>query len=358
MNENELIIEKFHACTGVQKHLLNEWQNSFKPKKLDYGIDFNKAKRVIDEYQMNEYSKLLLNYLKFKRGQYTYQNIVSGSNLTLDSESDNSIKIKSELVKFFEHVFSKGKFTSIQINKATGRALIKNDSLIKTFVELVKEDFVRRKYDITSLTIDEAERIYSDETDKKWFDEWMEQWDFFDSQGNPVDVKDFEKGKQYYSAGYNDLYDFKSVYDEMIYAYAHSHTKKRNIDIQLINQLKEELEEQNKLVRKKNGREKNRIKALVAYALADLCRIDEFLSTPELLNIDKITVSNNTGCFMHDIMSCFGIINDKTEIYGKTKTYHYTKQMLKNKKQSPSSDMQMYFRKQRLQSLKAKLSNI
>lgn len=358
MNENDLIIEKFHTCTGVQKHLLNEWNNSDKPKKLDYGIDLNRAKRIIDEYKMNEYSKLLLNYLEFKRRQCTNQNIVSSSNLTLDGESANSIKMKSELVKFFEFVFSKGDLTSVQINKVTGSAQIKNDSLINALVELVKKEFIKRKYDITSLTIDEAERIYSDETDKKWFDEWMEQWEFFDAQDNPIDVKNFEDGKQYYSAGYNDLYDYKSVYDEMIYAYAHSHTKRRNIDIQLINQLKEELEEQNKLVRKKNGREKNRIKALIAYALADLCRIDEFLSTPELLNIDKITVSNNTGCFMHDIMSCFGIINDKTEIYGKTKTYHYTKQLLKNKKQSPSSDMQIYFRKQRLQSLKAKLCNI
>lgn len=358
MNENDLIIEKFHACTGVQKRLLSEWYYAEEPKKLGFGIDLIKAKRIIDEYKMNEYFKLLLNYLKFKRGQFTNRNIVSGSNLTLDGESANSIEIKSELVKFFEFVFSKGELTSVQINKVIGSTQIKNDSLIKAFVELVKKEFIKCEYDITSLTIDEAERIYSDETDKKWFDEWMEQWDFFDAQGNPVDVKNFEEGKQYYSAGYNDLYDFKSVYDEMIYAYAHSHTKKRNIDIQLINQLKEELEEQNKLVRKKNGREKNRIKALVAYALADLCRIDEFLSTPELLNIDKITVSNNTGCFMHDIMSCFGIINDKTEIYVKTKTYHYTKQLLKNKKQSPSSDIQMYFRKQRLLSLKAKLSNI
>ena len=110
-----------------------------------------------------------MHYLKFKRGQCTDLNIISGGNLSLDGEN---AKMKSELVKFFEFVFSKGDLTSVQINKVTGSAQIKNDSLIKAFVELVKKEFIKRKYDITSLTIDEAERIYSDETDKKWFDEW------------------------------------------------------------------------------------------------------------------------------------------------------------------------------------------
>lgn len=168
MNENDLIIEKFHACTGVQKHLLNGWHNSGEIKKLD-GIDLHKVNRIIEKYKINEYSKLLLHYLKFKRGQCTDLNIISGGNLSLDGEN---AKMKSELVKFFEFVFSKGDLTSVQINKVTGSAQIKNDSLIKAFVELVKKEFIKRKYDITSLTIDEAERIYSDETDKKWFDEW------------------------------------------------------------------------------------------------------------------------------------------------------------------------------------------
>ena len=59
MNEQELIIEKFHACTGVQKHLINCWYNADEIiQSVDEG-DITMLIEKIEECGMQKYSKLL-----------------------------------------------------------------------------------------------------------------------------------------------------------------------------------------------------------------------------------------------------------------------------------------------------------
>lgn len=355
--EKDILIAKFHACTGVAKHILAKWLNEDLPLTLISGTDIQKAQKIIEQYKMQEYSKLLIRYMELKCGHLKFKDI-KGKLDKVVKEQIELLRLKKEMINFLAIAFSSGKLSSIQINKATGRAQIKDSQLIKGCVNVVTKEFIKREYNITNLTIPEAEKIFMENTDQEWFNSWMQEYDFYDEQGNPVDVKDFEEGKKYYSAGFNDQYDYQSLHDEMIHAYAVSHKIKRTLNSESIKQIRLELKEEEETLKNKVGSpEQNRAITLVAFAIADLSRIDKFISTPVIQDINKIIVSNQNGRFLHDIMACFGIIEDKSKIYPKSKTYRFTKKLLNNKLQSASFDQQMYFRRLRLNHLKSQISS-
>lgn len=346
MNENELIIEKFHACTGVQKHLITGWYYADEPI---YSVDVSLLKKQILEYGMQEYSKLLLRYMEYQQGQLE---LLKNSSLYIDKikkEDANSKQIKSELLDFLNKLLTKEKLTQINFTLSKNNAYITNDELINIVADTLKKEFIKREYNITPLTTAEVEKIYNEKTDSGWFNSWKQELEYYDEKGNSVVFDELKNGERYFSPYYDKSHDIEFIRQEMFNAYALEHPKKRTLDLQLIKQLKAEPQE-----KAKTGRnEINSRITQIAFALADLDRIDEFISNPNITDIDEIKVKNTIGNLIYDMLVCFGMKEHNPGKFNKKyKPHNYTKGLLKNKIKSKKFDFQMYLRKIRLSSLK------
>lgn len=346
--EQDILIAKFQACTGVQKHIIKCWHDSEEPKNENY--DLIAAKRIIEKFKMQSYSKLLLYYMQFKRGHFDSDK----KKIEYLPEPDyKEFERKTEMVNFLEHVLSKGKITSVQINKPIGPASIKDERLIDIVIESVKQEFVNRKYHITPLTIAEAEKIYNEQTDKKWFNGWIEQSDFIDEQGVPVEFGNLKNNKQYFDLDTGDIFDKKSFIDEMLIFYAASHIINREIDLHHIEIIKSLLEkEKQSIINSTVSPEKNKVITQIAFALADLMRINKFLSKPDINDINQITISADAGRLIHDLLFCFGMIENKAKPKGKDERHKFAKDLIRNKLNKKTPDSLLYFRLIRLKALK------
>jgi len=355
MNSEEIIIEKFHACTGAQKHIIYGWLNE-EIQSLDIeGFDLQRFMKLVVDNEMKGFSKLLFGYMKFQSEQSAFVVKDSAVWIKLQKKQLRQREIKAELVNFFEKLFTKGKLSTIHFKMSKDSAFITDRELIEIITDRLKEEFIKREYNITPLTIPEVEKIYNGKEDEDWFDGWKKDLEYYDNNGNLVSVDDFEEGKKYYSPEYDQYHDKSHALQEIFFGYAQAHPFKRQIDLQLINMLKPELIE-----KKEAGRdEMNSRITRIAFALADLDRIEAYLTNPGLTDIDSIKVKNSTGRFIYDLLVMFGMIPHKPEKFNKDyKPHNYAKGLLNNKINSRKFDFQMYLRKQRFSALKTKLSSI
>jgi hypothetical protein len=355
MNEQELIIEQFHACTGVQKHLIHGWYNSDQQILSVDKDDITMLMKQIEECGLQKYSKPLLRYMEFQRGQAI---LMKGSPFSTENwlkQNAESQQIKLELLNFLEKRLTRKRLTQFHFTLSKNNAYITNSQLINIIADTLTEEFIKRGYNITPLSIAEVEKIYNEKTDEEWFKKWKQELDYYDNKGNPVSMDDFEAGQKYYSPYYNQFYDTEFIKGEMFHVYAQEHTKKRDIDLKLIKQLKAEPQEKKEVGRKG----KNKRITQIAFAVADLSKIDEFINNSILTDIDNVEFKNATGNLIYELLVKFGFFEDKPARFNANyKPHNYIKMLLKNKLKSEKFDFYLHVRKERLSSLKAKLSTI
>jgi hypothetical protein len=122
-----------------------------------HSVDASMLKEQIEECGMKDYSKLLLRYMEFQRGQLE---LLKDSKLNierLEKQTADSKQIKSELLDFLDKLLTKKKITQFYFTLSKKNAYITNDELLNIVADTLKKEFIKRGYDITPLTLAEVE---------------------------------------------------------------------------------------------------------------------------------------------------------------------------------------------------------
>lgn len=349
MTEEDLIIEKFHACTGIPKYRIREWR-AFEFKS-SYNIDLKTFSEKIGFYGMRSYEKLILEFLTLKKGHFDQRKPIIQKDRALEMV-DNESDLKYELVTFFEKVIKNTKIPTLHITMGKSKAKISNSELVNCALDALRKKFSKLGFDVTPLTFEEVEQIYNEKTDQEWFENFQNLMEYCDVHGNPVQFDELKKGEKYFDVHNNECHDLDLIKTNMFDIYANEHPIKRRLDLKLINMLKSDPP-----IKRSPGRnEVNRTITKVAFSLADLSRIDEFTTNPEITDIDKIEIKNDTGKFIYAMLEIFGMVGEKPRSFNKKyKPHNYAKNLIGNKLKSKKKDFQLLHRQERLLRLKAQI---
>lgn len=350
MTEQELTVLKFQACTGIPRHLVQRWiSNKDSLSRID-GIDIETILTSISSLGLQQYADLIIQYLEFQRGNIALLKNSSQKISDVQEAADRRQKLKGELVDVLSMILQNDSITSFQFNTAKRSATVTNQKLITRINRMIGKEFMANGFNVTSMTIEEAEKVYCENSDPEWFESWKQQLELYDETGQQVTFDELMPDTSYYSPATGHFHDLNYLRDEMLHVYAQEHQIARAIDKQLMSILKSEPYQ----VRDKGRSKKKRKVTLIAYAIADLSRIDDFISRAEISGIDEITVKHTVLKFIYDSLVRFGMIEHKPASFNKDyKPHNYIKGLLKNKKKSKKFDFQMALRIKRFSTLKS-----
>lgn len=270
---------KFLTCFNLFEEHLNLVSESYYREK---GIDVDAFKKMLIEYQMEEYTDLFLSTIWSQKGFEEYA-ISIEEQMVRDNEH---LKSLTETLHF---ILSKdnGKDISLTFYKSRNKIKVSNTDVIDTIIKSLIYDFEKNQFNLTSLTNEEAE----EEMDKGWIDQWINEQS--DSSSINYDFAD-----------HNDT--IANV--KMIKAYADSHYKSRDVTLEFLSANYKKFTKQ----KSAGAKAKNTFVALTCRHLSYLKRIDEFLKQDEIKDIEEFSFRNNDYKFIHDCMVSFRIIEDKT----------------------------------------------
>jgi len=350
MTEQELTVLKFQACTGIPMHLVQRWiSNKDSLSRID-GIDIETILTSISSVGLQQYGDLIIRYLEFQRGNIDLLKDSSQKISEIQEATDKRRELKEELTNILSLIVQKHAITSCQFNTATVSGVVTEKKIIARLTSIIEKEFMANGFNVTSMTIEEAEKVYCENSDPEWFESWKQQLELYDETGQQVTFDELMPDTSYYSPATGQFHDLNYLRDEMLHVYAQEHQIARAIDKQLMTILKSEPYQ----VRDKGRSEKKGKVTLIAYALADLSRIDDFISRAEISGIDEITVKHTVLKVIYDSLVRFGMIEHKPASFNKDyKPHNYIKGLLKNKKKSKKFDFQMALRIKRFSTLKS-----
>jgi len=300
--ENKKALEtriKFLTCFDLFEEHLNRVSESYYSER---GIDVKAFKEMLNNYHMTEYADLLLSTIWSQEHFEKYAN-------SLDEQIIRDSEHLKSLTETLHFILSNdtGKNVSLTIYKSRNKKLVSNKDVVDTIIKSLFDDFKRKQFNLTNLTVEEAEQ----EIDKEWIDQWINE-------------------QSYNSSIDNDFVDIMLIKDnaKMIKSYADSHYRAREVNLEFLSANYQKFT----CPRRPGAKAKNIYKSITYKHLSYLKRIDKFLTQHEIKDIEEFPISNKDCRFIHDCMVLFNLIDDKTvNKINDTKPENYIRTILNEK---------------------------
>lgn len=283
---------------------------------IDNKINVEAFKKFMIKNDMEEYTNLLLSRLFIRR--LTAKRRIQKQT----RNTEEALKYKKDLIEALIFLFSKEEIeiSSVSLQRSRESYRIQNKSINKTITEALIENFKKNEFNEVNLTNEEAEQEIRWNCDREWINNWKTEFISYQS------LADLE---------FVDLTDIDNfICDEMIEQYASEHYTKREIDLELLEQVLESITPRNKL--KPGAKSKNTILAIECKQLSNLKRLDKFLNQNEITDFNEFPLKSVDCRFIHDCLAFFELIEDYSNKTNTTTTPEkYIRTLLRQTKIEP-----------------------
>jgi len=309
MNSKEITKAKFLSCLDpfICSHFVGELEDNM-GCSFDGGIDLEAISDLMIKNNLKEYSNLLHEYLNWQLTSSKSSISFFKNQILFYEMMEEEINFKKDLAESLHFLLSRkeGDPTSITFQTHTIHK-ISNKKIIESILFKLIEDFKENGYDLGPLTENEAEEEIRQEIDSEWIIDWERAQKNYDSNGDLIVIRDSENGLGEVFDPDNYFVD-NTISKRMIRAYAESHEKTREINLEFIKKIINEGGFNEKKRAGAKGKMKH-IKSLMI-DLSYLCRIDEFLqSKGDVTDIEQIELTNDNCQYIYDCLKIIGLID-------------------------------------------------
>jgi len=355
MNSADITKAKFCVCLNpfICSHFVGEMDDNMGHTFIG-GVDLDALSDLMIKNNLKEYSNLLFDYLNWqltssKSTKSFFENVRK-----FDEMMEEEIKFQKDLAESLHFLLSRkeGDITSITFQSQTDKTTIWNKKIVESILKKLIEDFKENGYDQESLTEDDAEEEIRQGVDLEWIKDWGETQKGYDSNGDLIEISDFESGSTE-GFDHDNYFVDNTISKKMKRVYAETHEKTREIDLELIKKIKIEggFDEKKKAGAK--GKMKH-VKSLMI-DLSYLCRIDEFLQSKEdVTDIEQIELTPENCQFIYDCLNTIGFV----DILNTSPPKKYIKSALKSAMVGDRSFLFIPIRNNILTQLKSKIKSM
>lgn len=200
----------------------------------------------------------------------------------------------------------------------------KNDFLLKSIIDALKNEYVTRKLNEVNINDEEAELELLASEDRYWVRDYMSRF---------PNIHYIHEGGCFYFEEYDIYTDEEDIQEyittDMIEDYADEHYKFADITLDLLKE--KQIELSSKLKKNVGAKAKNDNIADIAECLSYLIRLNRFFYQNSCNDITKFPLSNQDCRLIHDVLVFFGLISDQKEKTNTTTTpENYIKAIIKN----------------------------
>lgn len=284
MNSSEKTRRKFCACTTATDDQIKKWKLPEEAADIEKGIDLEAFRKLMYKHDMEEYTILLLPYIR------NLQITKSTYDLNSQDHKDcvNHQKDLTEVLIFLLDE-KKGNSLSLTFHKSKESYTITNRNIIEPIIELIMKEYIDHGFNSDMPTDEELEVLKG------------------------KDIKDLDQDlvegliihhKHYFGM---DSEDYEIDYEHIKRDYLDSVLIEREVDLESLKNMKEK---HFSCKRKAGAKPKNRDIEKLANDLVTLKRVDIFLNQKDIVDIEEINLENKDYRFIHDCLSFFGLIKD------------------------------------------------
>jgi hypothetical protein len=273
-------------------------------------INIEAHRDILVKYDLQQYNNLLVEY----QLKWFYRKDIIGQHLSwLDKNDKEELPYRIEISKILKMFLSKDIANSHNLEviiAGSHKIYLSNNMLFNQFREVFIKEFERLALNETEYTTEEALEEIKEFTDTDWF------YDY-----GPVDCCD----------GLN--INSNLITEELINDYKSTHYKQREISLELVNHVIEDLE---LYVHGGQGKVGAKIKNLsigeLAKRLSYLHKLEDFLNQTKYISIEDFPLSNETCRLIYEYFDFWGLLYHTVKFSKseKGKRANYIRSMIRN----------------------------
>lgn len=318
MTKQEITLAKFNACMVNTAIKYGPVEKSLKKDLSEF--DKDKFHELLTDHNMGKYSELLFNYI-FNTIELNQLNIKGYDDYFIADQAN--IEYRLELLKAFHFILTQQGLETKSVKLAKTKTIyfnIRNERLtteLETYIENLYKNNFKKMY-----SAQEIEFELQSEKNSKWITQWI----------NEVGIQDVSTGIKFYSCIKDDeqyfavkLQEKKSgieIKKQIVADFRWSHPKKAEINLETIDELVAEYIKLNKTQRGPHS--KNNFMTLLAAELADLAKVNRFLSSDKVDNIDQIKIQHPDYRFIYECLDFWTLIPSLEENSSRPESYMTT----------------------------------
>jgi hypothetical protein len=314
MNKQEFTIAKFQICSEIDQSTLENWVISAEsvPNKLK--VNILEFKKILIKYDMEEYTSLLICYLKEKKVDILFKQQFQPKFSNMLQFEDESIEYTKELAEMLHFLLDNksGSITAIKINKQRDVKEITNKkiitSIIKAIQQKINRDFRKDSGHIDFLTFEEAKEEIKLQKEPEWVTEWNKKHIYVDGAGKRIYVDENMDTVEYLDPATRESVSGEAILNLMIEDYAFDHETEREVTLDYLEKVKTRDPKQKG---KRGAPEKYSSIKPIMQVLADLRRTEKlYKNLDKGLNTNNFTLKNSDYRFINDCLVCWSLKQD------------------------------------------------
>lgn len=298
---------KFSECFGLEEFSFDT-ESYLESYYIEKGIDVEAFKKIMYNFDMEEYTMILLYYFTELSD---FKNIDAFKNFSFlyndNREAEQQLELDLTEALLFLYSDKSIDKTSITINKSRSSITIQNNTIVKHLANQIYLQYKSKGYNRINYTYDEAKELML--ADPKWSSKVYEDVNV-GTEDNPV----FER---------------KESEDEIL-MFAHIFYKEVRLNEDVLKHRLKYLK--NKYKKKRGAKVKNSGIAYLIENLTFLKRIDNYINQPEIKHICDMPLTNNDCRFVYACLSFFKIFEFNSVNISKTFPENYIRTIIKQDK--------------------------
>ncbi|MHB9055775.1 MAG: hypothetical protein ACYC2P_06430 [Paludibacteraceae bacterium] len=286
----------------------------FNPEKSNQYNDFEMTNFTHD-----------LNYISKYRPEFIYFDSNGMSSIDTSSRKKKVDNLElTNLLIFLLDENNNGITVNFKSNLLNKSITTRNDLLIKSIIDTLKNEYVTRKLNEVNLTYEEAEMELLAAEDRYWVRDYMNRFS---------NIHYINEGGCFYYEEYELYVDEENIQEyittDMIEDYADDHFTFVEVTLDLLKE--KQIELSSKLAKKVGAIPKNDNIAELAESLSYLIRLNRFFEQNTCKDITEFPLSNQDCRLIHDVLVFFGLLSNQKEKSNTTTTpENYIKALINN----------------------------
>jgi len=309
MSNQELLDEKFMACTSYSTDILRELLAHGSLKSFMQKYDKKKFRDALIPHQMELFAEPLYLFMILQKKQLDHH---KKNRVRYAGKQRQRLERNEEIVSILKELLTGGQL-KIGITNISKPYIIHNmelkRALTSSAIDALSDDIERLGLNQFPLPYEKAVLAINNHTDTEWLKDWMESNKFICPNYQSFTLKDFDH--LFEKLGMSDIVGAKNkMKQNLIEEYAYDHPEIVLLDKLGVDRILGKIKE----VKSRRGRkqETEDIK-FIAFILGTLVCLDRFLDDPKINRIEKIDIENKDCRFIHDVMAFFGMIVDRSK---------------------------------------------
>ena len=329
MNENDMkkVISDFNfdkekfirllIKTDLEQFTELLWNFGLKEVFLKHFKDYNNKETIINR----DYFEHIIKY----RSEFVIYDKDGLSSIDTSSKEKKADNLElTNLLIFLLEENENGINVNFKSNLLNKSFNTKSNFLLKSIIDVLKNEYVTRKLNEVNLTDEEAELELLAAEDRYWVREYMSRFS---------NIHYIHEGGCFYFEEYDIYTDEDNIQEyittDMIEDYADEHYKFADITIELLKE--KQIELSSKLKKKVGAKAKNDNIANISERLSYLIRLNRFIKQDKCNDISEYPLSNKDCRLIHDYLTFYDLIPDQNSKTTTTTTpENYIKALIKN----------------------------